>query len=116
KEYKFNIIDYFKREEMQVLNAIPTAEGAIQIAMENLPITLLDSKIMVLGFGRIGKALSSLSHRIGADTYVATRNFGDIAWIENLKYNPVLLKDMDDILYKMDVVFNTIPIRTLTED
>ena len=34
------VYDYFAREELAVKNAIPTAEGAIQIAMEELPITL----------------------------------------------------------------------------
>ena len=32
--------DYFSREELAVLNAVPTAEGAIQLAMEELPIDL----------------------------------------------------------------------------
>ena len=32
--------DYFAREELAVANAVPTVEGAIQIAMEELPSTL----------------------------------------------------------------------------
>ena len=32
-------VDYFMREELEILNAVPTCEGALQIAMEELPIT-----------------------------------------------------------------------------
>src|SRR5699024_6689102 len=38
--HQIHIKDYFKREELQVLNAIPTAEGAIQIGMEKMEMTI----------------------------------------------------------------------------
>lgn len=115
KAYGIKLIDFFKREEMQVLNAIPTAEAAIQVAMENLSITIHSSNILVLGYGRIGKVLSNLSYNLGANTYVAARKFGDIAWIKNLKYNSIQFEDVDKYLNTMDVVFNTIPSTVLTE-
>ncbi|MGO1712286.1 MAG: dipicolinate synthase subunit DpsA, partial [Senegalia sp. (in: firmicutes)] len=59
-----NIIDYFDREEMQILNAIPTAEGAISIAMEKLQVTISSSNALVLGYGRIGKVLSKMLNGI----------------------------------------------------
>ena len=39
-ERGLTIRDYFAREELAVANAVPTAEGAVQIAMEQLPITI----------------------------------------------------------------------------
>ncbi len=116
KDYKINIIDYFNREEMQVLNAIPTAEGAIQLAMEYLPITIHGSNALVLGFGRIGKVLANMLNGIGANVYVLARNYGDIAWIENYKYSPVLFKELSKYLLKVDVIFNTIPSIVLGEE
>lgn len=109
KEYGIAPIDYFKREEMQVLNAIPTAEGAIKLALEYMPITLHSSKALVLGFGRIGKTLANMLHGIGADVYVAARKYIDIAWIKSLSYKPILLKELNSHIHSMDVVFNTIP-------
>ena len=65
--------DYFAREELAVLNAIPTAEGAIQIALEEMPATLHDSRVLILGFGRIGRALVPALRGLGARVTVAAR-------------------------------------------
>lgn len=101
--------DYFKREEMQVLNAVPTAEGAIQIAMEEMPITLHDSNVLVLGYGRIGKILSKMLHGIGANVHVEARNYSDLAWIRSYGYLPVHKNELKTYLPKMNVAFNTVP-------
>ncbi|MBZ2174771.1 dipicolinate synthase subunit DpsA [Schnuerera sp. xch1] len=116
KEYGITIIDYFKREEMQILNAIPTAEGAIKIALERMPITLHSSNALVLGFGRIGKTLASMLYGIGANVYVAARKYSDMAWIRSLRYTPILLRELDRHIHDMDVVFNTIPSLVLNKD
>ncbi len=108
--------DYFIREEMQVLNAIPTAEGAIQIAMEEMPITLHNSNVLVLGYGRIGKVLSRMLLGIGAKVYVEARNYSDLAWIKTNGYIPVHQKDLETYLPTMNVVFNTIPQMILNKE
>lgn len=110
-----NIKDYFHREEMQILNAIPTAEGAIKLAMAEMPITIHGSNILILGYGRIGKVLSKMIQGIGATVYVAARKYSDIAWIKSCGYNPVLFKDIEEHLYNMDLVFNTVPELILDE-
>lgn len=109
------IIDYFIREEMQVLNAVPTAEGAIQLAMENLPITICSSNTLVLGFGRIGKVLAKMLYGIGANTYVAVRKYSDIAWLKSYGYKPIPFKELDMYLPTMDVIFNTVPSEILSK-
>jgi dipicolinate synthase subunit A len=107
----FNVyyIDLLEREEMSILNAIPTAEGAIQVAMEEMPITLHNSNSLVLGFGRIGKILAKMLHGIGANVFVEARKYSDIASIKSYSYKPVLLNELKSELGKMDVIFNTIP-------
>ena len=50
-------IDYSVREDFQIENAVPTAEGAIALAMKEMDITLFGSKALVTGYGRIGKYL-----------------------------------------------------------
>lgn len=113
--YNIYYIDYFEREEMTVLNAIPTAEGAIQIAMEELPTTLHSSDCLVLGFGRVGKALSNMLGGIGANVSVAARKYEDLAWIDAYGLGALPIKDLKEKIGGFDVVFNTVPAVLLDE-
>jgi len=107
--YNIRVIDLLEREEMAVLNVIPTAEGAIQIAMEEMPITIHSCKALILGFGRIGKILAKMLNGIGADVHVEARKHSDIAWIRGYSYKPVPIDELKNYLGKMDVIFNTVP-------
>jgi len=103
------IIDVLKHEELTVLNAIPTAEGAIQIAMEKSIITLNGSRCLILGFGRIGKILAKMLNGIGAEVYCEARKQEDISWIKSYGYNSIHLNDLEKYLNDLDFIFNTIP-------
>jgi len=107
--YSVYSVDLLDREEMAVLNAVPTAEGAIQIAMEEMPITLHNSNVLILGFGRIGKILAKMLLGIGSNVYVAARKYSDLAWIKGYGYNAVHINEIGNSLENMDVIFNTIP-------
>lgn len=107
--YSVYSVDLLEREEMAVLNAIPTAEGAIQIAMEEMPITLHNSKALILGFGRIGKILAKMLLALGANVYVMARKYSDLAWIKSYGYKPVHINEIGNNLENMDAIFNTIP-------
>ena len=102
-------------EDVAILNAIPTAEGAISVAMEMSDITLHGSNVLVLGFGKIGKVLSKMLLGIGANVYCEARNKKDLALIKALGYNSIDLRDLDKYLPKFDYVFNTIPYLILDE-
>ena len=104
-----NCVDYLEREELAVCNAVPTAEGAIEIAMRETPFTLHGSNCLCLGFGRIGKVLAKMLHGIGAKVSVAARKPSDISWISAYGYTPLNIKKMDDSIGDYDVVFNTVP-------
>lgn len=108
--------DYFKREEMSVMNAIPTAEGAIQIAMEETAITIHGAKCLVTGYGRIAKVLVSRLKALGAEVFVAVRKYEDLAWIREGGCIPLKLKEMITFAEDYDVIFNTVPATILGED
>lgn len=110
-----NIIDILKNEELTILNSIPTAEGAIQIAMEKSKITLHNSKCLVMGFGRIGKVLSKMLKGIGAQVYCEARKTTDLAFINAYGYNAVELEKITKYLSEFDFIFNTIPYIVLDE-
>jgi len=101
--------DYFQREELIVQNAIPTAEGAIELAMSELPITLHNSNALILGFGRIGKVLAKMLGGIGANVTVAARKCETLSWIHTLGYNGINMCQLYDCISNYDVIFNTVP-------
>lgn len=113
--YGVKVADLLDREEMSVMNAIPTAEGAIQIAMEELPMTMHGSDCLVLGYGRIAKILAKMLKGIGANVYVAARKINDRAWIEAMGYQPLKLDEVSRKAPVIDVVFNTIPAVIINE-
>ncbi len=110
------IIDILKREELSVLNAISTAEGAIKIAIEETQKNLHGSNILILGFGRIGKVLSHMLNGIGAKVSCEARKNSDLAWIKAYGYNPIPLSELKENLNKFDVIINTIPYIVLDRD
>lgn len=110
------IIDLLKREELAVLNTISTAEGAIQIAMEETPRTIHGSNVLVLGFGRVGKILARMLEGIGANVTCEARKNSDIAWIKAYGYNALNLTELSENLDKYDIIINTIPFVILNEN
>ena len=111
-----NLIDMLKREELAVLNTISTAEGTIQIAMEQTAKTIHGSKVLVMGFGRIGKILAKMLSGIGARVYCEARKNEDFAWIKAYGYNLVELKKLKEKLPQFDIIINTIPSIILTKE
>lgn len=105
--------DLLDMEEYAILNAIATAEGAIQIAMEEFPKTLHGSNILVMGFGRIGKVLAKMLQGIGANVYCEARKNEDLVYIKAYGYTPINLKDLDENLHQFDIIINNIPVQIL---
>lgn len=110
---KLEGFDALEDEALTILNTIPTAEGAIQVAMEETTYTLNEMNVLVLGFGRVGKILSYKLKNLGANVYTEARKETDLAWIKAYGYKPIDLKDLNNSLCKIDVVFNTIPVKIL---
>jgi len=109
-------LDLLDREEMAVLNAIPAAEGAVELIIGAIPRTIHNSKILILGYGRLGKVLSKILSGFGADVWVEARNYSDLSWIEANGYKPVHLNDLERYVTEMNVIVNTVPHMMITAD
>lgn len=108
--------DYYEREELIIKNAIPTAEGALEIAMREMPITIFESKALVIGFGRVGKVMAKKLDALGADVVVSARKLSDFAWIEESGMKSVHTSDLALYAGDFDLIINTVPSVVLTED
>ena len=113
---KINSIDLMDIEEYTILNCIATAEGAIQIAMEEYPKTILGSNILILGFGRIGKILSKMLNGIGANVFCEARKNDDLAYIKAYGYSPISLDKLNETLNVFDIIINTVPFQILDKE
>lgn len=108
-KYNIKVFDFFEQEEVAILNAIPTAEGAIQTAMQESDRTLFASKALVLGYGRCGKVLANMLKGIGADVTVTYRKERDCAYIKAYGLNGFNLSELKSYVGDYDFIFNTIP-------
>lgn len=102
-------VDYIDREELNILNAVPTAEGAVQIAMEELATTIFGQNVLVTGFGRISKVLIEILKGFGADITVAARKYSDLAWAEVTGCSGIHISKLDEYIDSFDIIFNTVP-------
>ncbi len=103
------VYDYFEREELIVKNAIPTAQGVIKIAFENLPITLHGSKCLVTGYGRTAKVIAKMLSAMGAIVTVSARKCSDSAWANADGHSAIYLKDLHKENRDYDILVNTVP-------
>jgi len=114
KEAPVGAIDYFKAEEVTLANAALTVEGALALAIEHTPFSLLHQPILVLGAGRIGQLLAVRLTALGAKVTVAARRAESLALCEALGAEG---RFYEDIPYgKFRLVLNTVPARVLGED
>ncbi len=108
-DYGLTLLDYYDREETQVANAVPTAEGALQLAMESTDRTLHSSRCLIIGYGRIGRLLADRLLALGAEVTVSARKYGDLAWIEAWGCRGVQTGALTGQLDRFDLIFNTAP-------
>lgn len=102
-------VDYSEREDFKIKNAIPTAEGAIALAMKELDTTLYGANAVVTGYGRIGKYLSAALRDLGASVTVLARSIDSRAYAEANRIKAVGFEQSKAPLSDADVVFNTVP-------
>jgi len=114
EEAGVNLVEYREADQFATWNSIPSAEGAIQMAMEATPFTVFGSRSLVLGFGRTGRAIALLLRGLFSDVTVAARNEVDLARIWAAGHKSVEFQHLDRAVAEADLIFNTVPAMVLT--
>lgn len=103
------VVESMRDDELAILNSIPSAEGAIQIAMENTDFTIHGSASIVLGMGRTGLTLASTLLSMHSNVSIAARKRSDLARGRALGFSPIHFDDLACELPVFDLIFNTVP-------
>lgn len=108
------LYDFLTREDFSIANAVPTAEGALQLAMEHLPITIHQSQVLITGFGRVGQCTAQRFHAIGARITIGARSPAQLALAETMGFAAIPLSSLPSTAASFDLIINTIPSPVLT--
>lgn len=110
-EIKADIVNYAESEAFAVRNAVPTAEGALKIAMEETRESICGMRACVLGFGRIGAVLAKDLWALGASACVFARRSEARALAEAFGTSARGFDALDAEIGSYDCIFNTVPHR-----
>lgn len=101
----------FDDDELQLLHAIPTAEGAIAITITETSDTIHDADAIVVGYGRIGSVLARALHGLSARVVVAARRSEVRARAFAAGHRAVGTdaETLRDEIAKATLVYNTVP-------
>lgn len=111
-----DVLDYFKDESFTIYNAFLTAQGAVRLLLENTREYLVSKRVLVVGFGRIGRALAKMLSSLGLDVYVAARRSQTLAEASALGYKALDTAEIESTVYLFDFVFNTVPERIFSSE
>ncbi|HEX7057863.1 MAG TPA: dipicolinate synthase subunit DpsA [Bacilli bacterium] len=109
-----DLVELFEQDDVAIYNSIPTAEGAIMMAIQNTDITIHGAVSMVLGLGRTGMTLSRLLQGMGAKVKVGVRRKEHFARAMEMGFKPFFLQDLGKEAAEIDLLFNTIPTMIVT--
>ena len=109
KKKTSDIYDYFKREDVTVMNTIPTVQGILKAMIENIEYTIHSSECAVFGYGRVARITADVLKSLGANVTVCARKSGDIATAFTNGYNGVYISDFYKQANKYDILINTVP-------
>ena len=106
------LVDWMRRPGFVIGNAALTAEGAVGLLLQESARSLSGSRVLVSGFGRIGRLLANKLQALGAAVTVAARREESRAEAEALGYAALPFGALSGAF---DYVVNTVPERVLDE-
>ena len=97
-------------------NAALTADCAIRFASRRMDMEWSNCRVLVLGWGRIGKCLSKSLDALGATVIIAARKEEDRALASAFGLRAVSFVDLNPLISQQDIIFNTVPAPVLDEN
>lgn len=111
-QHSIRIVDYYLDEMLLKKNAALTADGAIELLSDALNVP---QKVMIVGFGRIGKALCDRLNNMNVDFCVTARKESDFQLINALGYRSIETGKIRNDIGDYSLIINTVPSLVLGE-
>ena len=102
--------DAFRR-----INSRLSAEGALALCISNTDCALLNSSLLVLGYGKLGSAVASVFAPLSAKVSVAAFTLQE-ANDAGRKYPTFYKREFCSTLSSFDVIINTVPANVMTAE
>ena len=112
---KLALADLLRRPGFVTANAALTAEAALGLLLRESERALAGSRCLILGYGRIGKALAQRLKALGARVLVAARKEADRALAEALGMVSLKPEQLEAVVGEVDLIVNTVPARVLSD-
>ncbi|HET7657231.1 MAG TPA: dipicolinic acid synthetase subunit A [Bacillales bacterium] len=103
------LVKLFERNDVAIYNSIPTAEGTVMMVIQNTDVTIHDSDVMVLGFGRTGMTVARTMAALGARVKVGARRSEHLARISEMGIEPFYIENLEREVNEIDICINTVP-------
>ena len=103
-------VDFLTDPYYLARNAALTAECAIEIMENILGQDVSGHRVLILGWGRIGKCLGKLLQEKGVPVTISARKDTDLALLDALGYHAIPLRDLKP---ESEFIINTIPAMVL---
>lgn len=113
-QHEINLVELLNRDDVAIYNSIPTAEGALMMAIQQTDFTIHGSTCMVLGMGRTGFTMARSLQGLGAKVRVGVRSKEHFARAEEMGWDPFMTRDLGEKVGNINLLFNTIPTMIVT--
>ena len=115
-EVGVTIHEYEHDSELMFLRAPAVAEGAIRVAIERSPVTIHDTQIGMVGFGRIGQTLAKDLLGLNARLHVFARRAETRAAAYAIGAAAHSLDDIPAVFPELEILYSSVPTMVLTEE
>jgi dipicolinate synthase subunit A len=110
------VIGYGEEDELCILHAIPTAEGAIKVAVENTEETLLGMPVLCFGLGRVGMSVAQAFGAMKARVTLTARNPAQLARAYSMGFEPVHLSKLIERIDQFALIVSSSSGRVVTRE
>jgi len=110
------VVELTDSDRLARKNALPTAEGALGIALQTMPRTVWGSNSLILGYGRIAKCLAPMLLALGAKVTVVARDHEARGEAMARGCDARSFSHLKESCEQADWICNTVPARVLDRE